>query len=454
MKLNYFGTDGIRGKVGDGCLLNDDFVRRVGYGLAAFLKKHNQAKPITVVIGRDTRESGEHLEALVTEGLCMSSIHIVRLGVTPTPGVSMSLRDLHADLGIAITASHNPASDNGIKLFDNRGLKFPAEAEVEIEGFIDTAQVDPKGHSCRCAHDYDGAAFYINVLRSMMHHGCMKGWDVVLDTANGATSKTSPEVFRHFGANVFQVGAEPDGQNINDGVGSEHPEKLAALVQEQGAHLGIAHDGDGDRLVVCDELGRIVDGDQLLGVLAIYGIRTGRLRHQTLVTTVQSNMGLDRAIESAGGRVVRTSVGDRNVLHHMLEKDFNFGGESSGHLIFRDYSVAGDGLLGAIQLIALLLEVKRPLSELVDAIELFPQVSTAVKVEEKIPLDECPTMCRVMGELNETLVGKGRILVRYSGTEPKLRLLAEGETQALAEEAIAKLKAAAEADLSVISQPV
>ncbi|WP_309385095.1 phosphoglucosamine mutase [Cerasicoccus frondis] len=449
MKLKYFGTDGIRGRVG-GDLLNQEFVRRAGYGVAAFLRKHNQAKPITVVIGRDTRASGEELEALLSEGFCADQIHVIRLGVVPTPGVAMSLRDLHADMGVAITASHNPAQDNGLKFFDNRGLKFSTSAEAEIERFIDNAEIKPPEKCSVCGHDYDGSAFYVNVLRSLMHQGCLKGWKVVIDTANGATAETTPKVFRHFGAEVIQIGAEPNGENINAEVGSEHPDQLAAAVLKHGANFGIAHDGDGDRLVVCDELGRIVHGDQLLGVLGLYGLQTGRLRKKTVVATIQSNMGLDRAIIQAGGKVERVDVGDRNVLHRMLEHDYNFGGESSGHIIFRDYSVAGDGLLAAIQLVALLLETKRPLSEHVNAVELFPQVTQNLKVSEKIPLEDCPTLSALIAELENELTGKGRILVRYSGTEPKLRLLAEAETQNLATATIGRLVTAARADLDVV----
>lgn len=449
MKLKYFGTDGIRGRVG-GDLLNDDFVRRVGYGVAAFLRKHNQAKPITVVVGRDTRASGEHIEKLLCEGFCQELLHVIHLGVTPTPGVAMSLRDLHADLGVAITASHNPAQDNGLKFFDNRGLKFSEQAEAEMERFIDAASVKPAQPSLICGHDNDGAAFYLNVMRSLMHQGCLKGWKVVLDTANGATTRTTPAVFKHFGAEIIQIGAVPDGTNINDGVGSEHPDQLAAAVVRNSAHLGLAHDGDGDRLVLCDDRGRIVHGDKLLGMLGVYGLQSGRLRKKTMVATVHSNLGLDRAILHAGGKVERVDVGDRNVLHRMMEADYNFGGESSGHIIFRDYSVAGDGLLAAIQVMAMLLDTRRQLSEHADAIELFPQRTRNLKVAEKKPLASCPHLSKLMAELDKSLEGKGRILVRYSGTEPKLRLLAEGETEDIATSAIDQLTAAAQADLQVV----
>jgi len=448
MSLKYFGTDGIRGSV-DGPLLSDHFVRRVACGVALFLRKHNRAKPITVLIGRDTRASGERIEKILAETFCRESIHVILAGILPTPGVSMCLRDLHADFGVAITASHNPATDNGLKFFDNRGHKFSTQAEAEIEAFVDAVDTCPAGGPS-CAHYHDGAAFYINVMRSLMHQDCLKGWKLVVDTANGATAQTTPPVFRHFGADLVLLGDSPNGQNINEGCGSEHPERLADAVRQNQANLGIAHDGDGDRLIICDETGHGVDGDRLLGVLGLYGLQTGRLRKKTLVTTVHTNLGVDQAMADAGGRVVRTDVGDRNVLLEMLDGDYNLGGESSGHLIFRDYSVAGDGLLAAIQVLGMLLETGRSLSELIRNIVLFPQVSRSLRVREKIPLESCPRLSAAMAELEAGLAGKGRILVRYSGTEPKLRLLAEAADDALVQPTMVRLEGAAREDLEVV----
>lgn len=447
--MKYFGTDGIRGPYG-GPLLNEAFVKRVGHGLARFLLKHNHAKPITVVVGRDTRVSGPLIQQALMDALVFEGIHVFDLGVLPTPAVSMAVRDRQADLGVVITASHNKAGDNGIKLFDNRGLKFAPDAEEAIEGFIDSVKDVPNINAPVIGYEYDAREHYINLMRSLFDQGCLKGWKVALDTAHGATSLTTPEVLRHYGVQLVQIGETPEGAKINDGVGSEYPEKLAALVKENNAHIGIAHDGDGDRLVVCDEKGSILSGEEVIGILALHFLRTGRLRHDTVVTTFQSNFGLDRTIAAAGGRVVRTDIGDRNVLLEMLEHDYSFGGESSGHLIFRDHSVAGDGLLGALFLFALMKDTGKPLSVLRKQVQLFPQNTTNLRVAEKIPLEKCKALTKARKELDKKLDGCGRILVRYSGTEPKLRLLAEAETEEIATQALEQLIRAAQSDLTVL----
>lgn len=450
MSLRYFGTDGIRGAWG-GPVLHEAFARRCGHALGSFLKKHNPTKPITVVIGRDTRPSGEVIEGCLSEGLCTRDIHVVLLGVVPTPAISLVVRELHADLGVTITASHNPASDNGIKLFDNRGLKFTPEAEAEIETFIEEQPEEAeKSVHPSCGYAHDGRGVYINTMKSLLHVNCIEGWKIVLDTANGATAETSPAVLTHFGAELVRLGDAPDGGNINDGVGSEHPDKLAAAVRREGARLGIAHDGDGDRLVVCDEAGEIVKGDELLGILALHALGQKQLRHDTLVATVQSNFGLDKTLEAAGGRVERVAVGDRNVLWRLITMDGNLGGENSGHVIFRDVGPAGDGLLAAIKLIEVMLETGQPLSELKEAVTLFPQGTKNLPVAEKLPIDQCAALQTAMSELHEQFEDNGRFLVRYSGTEPKLRLLVEAADPAEVTRGLDKLVEAAKVDLEVI----
>lgn len=448
--MKYFGTDGIRGPFG-GPLLNESFVKHVGHGVARFLLKHNHAKPVTVVVGRDTRLSGPQLQQWLMDAFVFEGVHVFDLGVLPTPAVSMAVRDRQADLGIVITASHNKASDNGIKFFDNRGLKFAHEAEVEMERFIDAVTDIPAIKAPVIGYEYDGREHYINLMRSLFDQGCLSGWKVALDTACGATALTTPEVLRHYGVQLHQIGETPDGKHINDGIGSEHPEKMAELVKAKGCHLGIAHDGDGDRVVVCDEYGVVLSGEEVIGILALHFLRTGRLRHDTLVTTFQSNFGLDRSFTAAGGKVTRTDIGDRNVLLEMLASDYSFGGESSGHLIFRDHSVAGDGLLGALFLFALMKDTGKPLSALRKQIQLFPQHTGDVRVAEKTPLEKCPTLTKTRKELEKQLEGGGRILVRYSGTEPKLRLLAEAESDEIAAKALAQLVRAAQKDLKVVA---
>lgn len=449
MSQKYFGTDGIRGTVG-GDLINPDFIRRVGYALARFLSKHNQAKPITIVIGRDTRASGEALQEAICQGMCEQGINVVALGVVPSPAVSMAVRDLHADLGIMLTASHNPASDNGLKLFDNRGLKFDEKAEAAIEAFIDEEPDPGRKELANCAFTHDSHGHYINNMKSLLHQGCLKGWKIALDTAHGAAYESTPHVLEHFGAELVSIGREPDGKNINSGLGSEHPEGLSKLVRRSGSLLGIAHDGDADRVVFVDETGHTVPGEQILGAVGLDMLNRGELRHKTVVTTIQSNLGLDQAIERAGGRVERTAVGDRHVLHCMLEKDYSLGGENSGHYLVFKHSMSGDGLLMAIMVLELMLRRGTSLSELRQAVTLFPQKTRNLMVAHKHPLAQCRELSRTQAKLDAELQGCGRILVRYSGTEPKLRLLAEAQSDALANEALERLLVAAEQDLTLV----
>lgn len=449
MSRRYFGTDGIRGAVG-GELMNVDFLRRVGYALADFLITHNRAKPVTVVVGRDTRASGESFETAVCEGLCVGGIHVIRLGVVPTPAVSMSTRDLHADLGIVLTASHNPSSDNGLKLFDNRGLKFDLKAEEAIETFIDKQPEPGEVVEVETGYDHDSWGHYVNFQKSLMHQNCLKDWKIVLDTANGAAFETSPPVFKHFGAELIQIGTEPDGININRDVGSEYPQQLASLVVANGARLGIAHDGDADRAVFCDETGSVLSGEEIMGAIALDLLERNKLHRNTLVTTIHSNLGLDHALAAAGGKTLRTAVGDRNILHAMLEGEYTFGGESSGHYLFFEQSKSGDGLLAAIRVVELMLRTGKPLSGLRKAVRLFPQATRNVRVAEKLPLESCKALSASIARIEKEFGDAGRVLVRYSGTEPKLRLLVEAEDKSLIDAAIKDLEGAASSDLAIV----
>lgn len=448
MRLKYFGTDGIRGAVG-GPFINAAFAQRFGHALATFLVRNNPNKPITVVIGRDPRESGVELEAAISESLCGSGVHLMFLGVIPTPGVALAVKQLHADMGIALTASHNPHTDNGIKLFDNCGHKLLQAAEAEIEQLIDAVTPAQLEQADTCGYNYDGRDHYVNFARSLLDYDCLKGSTIALDCSHGATAKTSPEVLRHFGAELVLRGCEPNGHNINDGVGSECPEGLADLVRQSKARLGIAHDGDGDRCVLVDELGNIVDGDRLMGILALHLLRTGKLAKKTLVTTVQSNLGLDRTLTEAGGKVIRVDVGDRNVLHGMLSGGYNFGGEQSGHYIFGEHLFAGDGLLAAIKTIEVMLARGKTLSELGKDITLFPLLKKNVRVQEKIPLERCPNLRAFIKQAEADFDGQGRLLVRYSGTEPKLRFLVEAYDEDTLPGIMQQLIQAASQDLEI-----
>ncbi len=465
MKRQYFGTDGIRGTYG-GPVINEEFAARLGVAVAKWLAENAQgtgdrrssfAKASAdtretggrkVFIGRDTRASGAALEAALAAGLQVGGLEPVSLGVLPTPAVARAVRTAHAVLGVVITASHNPAADNGIKFFGPGGVKLSDEEELGIERLL-PAKADG-GPRLELATELNAVADYIATASRLLPAGALAGWRVVLDTANGATCATSPVVLRAQGAEVIGLGDAPDGNNINAGVGSEHPGPFAARTRESGARLGIAHDGDGDRCILCDERGEILDGDEILTILATYALTRGALPGKTLVVTVQSNLGVDAAIAAAGGRVLRTAVGDRYVSERMLAEGATLGGESSGHIICAGVSPTGDGLVAALKVIEVMLATGRPLSELRRVLKKFPQRSSALKVRDKKPLESLPAITAAIAALEKELGSQGRVLVRYSGTEAKLRLLVEGPTDAAVNAGIARLEAAVRSELEVI----
>jgi phosphoglucosamine mutase len=355
-----------------------------------------------------------------------------------------------ADLGIVITASHNPASDNGIKIFDARGAKLSTVEELEIEALIDQAGPCPDNFSDPKCFDLDISGFYINHLNSLMDPNCLKHWSVVLDTANGATCQTSPSVFAHWGAELHLLGNNSEAGLINDGVGSEYPQELARTVLATKASIGIAHDGDGDRVVICDEKGHVVDGDVLLGLLGMDAMRNGVLTSDTFVATVHSNLGLDRSIAKVGGKVERVDVGDRNVAERMREIGSNLGGESSGHIIFSDLATTGDGLIAAAKITELMCKRGMPLSELTKEVVLFPQLTKNLRVTEKLPLENLAHLEETKRRILKKFGEAGRVLIRYSGTEPKLRVLVEGTDAAILKIALDELEESARMDLDTI----
>jgi phosphoglucosamine mutase len=447
MKRQYFGTDGVRGPYG-GPVMNEGFVAALGRA-AALWARPGGARPSRVLIGRDTRASGEPLVRALAAGLAAGGASPVSLGVIPTPAVSRAVRLGGAALGAVVTASHNPASDNGVKLFGPDGAKLTDSEEAQIESLLSlspgVAGLDEGALGGEAALES-----YIASAVRLLPGESLGGWRVAVDTANGATCAATPTVLQALGADVAAIGNRPDGRNINDGVGSEHPERLAGLVLSCGARIGIAHDGDGDRCVLCDELGGVLDGDEILAVLATHALARGSLAQGTLVVTVQSNMGLDDAVASAGGRVVRTAVGDRYVAEAMRACGASLGGESSGHVICRDFGPTGDGLVAALRVIAVMLETGRPLSELRRVLVRYPQMARALMVREKRPLEALPRLSAAVRGLEEGFAGRGRVLVRYSGTESKLRLLVEGPTQEGVRSGIERLCAAAREDLEVV----
>lgn len=445
----YFGTDGIRGCFGDS-LICPQFAYRIGCALGNYLAKTRSGKTSTVVIGRDTRASGVALSEALISGLNRYDVYVHDASVVPTPAVAKAVLDQHADLGIAITASHNPSCDNGIKLFDHCAHKLDVAQESLIESLIDKEPEPPVNLPLAKSHALDASGSYINYLRSLLDQDSLSDWRIVLDLANGATVKTTPRVFQHWGAEILSIGDRPDGLNINDGVGSECPAQLAEAVLKHKADIGIAHDGDGDRLVVCDEGGTIVDGDIILALFGRYALKAGTLKAGTLVSTIHSNLGLDHAVRDAGGQVDRVDVGDRNVANRMRELGANIGGESSGHIIFSDFATTGDGLLAAVKIIELMSTTGKALSELRKEITLFPQSTTNLRVSEKRPLADLKFLQSVIKATEQDLGDEGRVLVRYSGTEAKLRLLVEGKDELQVAEAIKAIEVAAGRDLDVI----
>ncbi len=445
MKRRYFGTDGVRGPYG-GAVMNDDFAWRLGVAVARWLAENGAAPGARVLIGRDTRGSGAPLTQAMADGLAHAGCVPQSLGVVPTPAVSRAVRALGASLGAVITASHNPALDNGIKFFGAQGLKLTDEQEARIEALLPDSRDDARATVLEAV---DGVTDYLQSTARLLP-GRLIGWKIVLDTAHGATVHTSGRILADLGAEVIPIGAAPNGSNINDGVGSEHPEKLADAVRRHGARLGVAHDGDGDRCVLCDEQGGVLDGDEILTILALHALKHGRLAQNLLVVTMQSNLGVEAAVEAAGGRVARTPIGDRYVMERMRADGATLGGESSGHVICAEVSPTGDGLVAALKVIEVMMATGRPLSELRRALVKFPQGSLALTVREKKPLEFLPGLTGEVRRLEADLGARGRVLVRYSGTEPKLRLLVEGPTEAVVQAGLERLAAAVRAELEVI----
>jgi phosphoglucosamine mutase len=425
----YFGTDGIRARA-NAFPLVPDFVVRLGQAAAdAFLARRGDSRtwPL-VVIGKDTRQSCDMLEAAIAAGLTSRGIDVRLAGVIPTPAVAQLTREEGAAFGIVISASHNPFEDNGIKFFGPDGYKLDDALELEIESLVDAPDKNtyagPVGRIAPLAH---AAERYIAFVRASVgeDRDLFRGLHFALDAANGAASETSLEILRSLGAKVSVFHHHPSGININLDCGCTHPEVIGALVRESGAAAGVAHDGDADRVLLCDETGSVLDGDEIMALAAISMIRAGTLKENTLVATVMSNAGLDEAVRAAGGRVVRAGVGDRYVIEEMKKGGYNLGGEQSGHFIFRDHNSTGDGILAAVQVLRMMRESGQPLSELRKVMTKFPQVLRNIRVREKRPLAELAA-APLLAALEANLGEAGRVLLRYSGTEALLRLLVEG----------------------------
>jgi len=429
-----FGTDGIRG-VANEPPMTPEVALRLGRAIA-FVARRDPARPVRVVIGKDTRLSGYMLETALAAGICAMGGRVMLSGPIPTPAVAYLTTSMRADAGVVISASHNPFGDNGIKIFGPDGFKLVDEKELEIEKLLEDGRVDrqnPTGSGVGKAERIDdaGGRYVVYCKNTFPSSRTLDGVRVVVDAAHGAAYRVAPAVFAELGADVCAIGCRPNGRNINRDAGALHPEHMVTEVRAREASIGVALDGDADRVVVADEKGNIVDGDALMALCATRMLRAGRLAKKTLVTTVMSNMGLERAIEGGGGKVVRTAVGDRYVVEAMRGGGYNFGGEQSGHLVFLEHASTGDGIVAALQVLEMMLAEERPLSELAaEVMDRVPQVLENVTLSERRPLTEMSLLSAASTRIEKALGSSGRLVVRWSGTEPKLRILVEGENQA------------------------
>jgi phosphoglucosamine mutase len=436
-----FGTDGIRGKA-NAWPMTVDVAMKLGQALAWQVRENKLGRFIGVradqrphrgriVLGKDTRVSGYMIEQAIAAGITSRGVDVMLVGPLPTPGIAFITHSMRADAGVVVSASHNPFEDNGIKLFDHDGFKLPDAAELEIEQLILGTMFDDRevagDHIGRATRIDDARGRYIvDVKNTFPRDLTLDGLKVVVDCAHGAAYATAPLVFRELGAEVIAIGDDPNGTNINDAVGSTNPALMQRIVLEKQAHIGIALDGDADRVIVVDERGKIVDGDAVMAICAREMKRRGALQGDTLVATVMSNIGLERCLRDVGVKVERVQVGDRYVVERMREGGFNLGGEQSGHIIFLDNTTTGDGTVAALSVLAVMRREGRPVSEIASVFVPSPQELVNVKIGKKVPLDELPTVLSAIKDVENKLGTDGRVLVRYSGTEMKARVMVEG----------------------------
>ena len=439
---SLFGTDGLRGHVNE-FPMQPEVVLRLG--LAAGQHFRNGRSRHRVVIGKDTRISGYIFESALMAGFCASGMDVLLVGPLPTPAISFLTRNMRADLGVVISASHNPYMDNGIKFFTRQGFKLSDDVQHIMTRMVTDPSTtwsypdsDLVGKARRIV---DGPGRYIVYLKNSFPQDLsLEGVHVVLDCANGATYRVAPLIFEELGATVTATGVTPNGTNINDKCGSLHPETLSRMVLENNADVGFALDGDGDRLIVVDEKGTVLDGDQIMALCADDLLRRDELPGRSLVATVMSNMALDLFMQERGGKLVRTPVGDRHVVEAMENMGAAFGGEQSGHLIFRRYSTTGDGILAALQVLRIMVQKQQPLSDLSGLLELLPQKLVNVRVARKESFESIPAIARALTEAQAKLASRGRIVLRYSGTEPLARIMVEAEDTFLVEEMVERFR--------------
>ena len=430
MSRQFFGTDGVRGRVGE-APMTVDFARALASAAARVLAPRGGS----VLIGKDTRLSGYMFESALAAGIVAMGADVWLTGPLPTPGIAFITSSMRCDAGVVISASHNPFQDNGIKVFARDGYKLPDHVEAEIEALMQSPELDAQraapadvGYN-RKLEDSRGR-YVVYCKATFPSELTLDGLRIVVDGAHGAAYRVGPAVFEELGAKVTAIHTNPNGKNINANAGALHPEIMCETVRDHGAHIGIAFDGDADRLIVCDEHGNVVDGDAVMALCATRMLKENRLAKQTLVTTVMSNIGLERAMRHAGGQVVRTQVGDRYVVEEMRKNGYNLGGEQSGHLVFLDHATTGDGIVAALRVLAIMAKEQKPLSELAQVMTRTPQVLINTSVEKKVPLDQLPDVQKMIVDIEKQLGDDGRVLVRYSGTESKVRVMIEGTDQA------------------------
>jgi phosphoglucosamine mutase len=449
-----FGTDGIRG-LANSEPMTPELALRLGRAIAWVAGGEGASAP-RVVIGKDTRLSGYMLETALASGICAMGGTVLLSGPIPTPAVANLTHSMRADAGVVISASHNPFQDNGIKLFGPDGFKLPDPQEAAIEALLSDSKLDRHRSTGaqigRAERIGDASGRYIVYAKNTFPKELtLRGLRVVVDAAHGAAYKVAPEVFSELGATVFSLGCKPNGTNINKECGALHPEHMAKEVVRRKAHLGVALDGDADRLIVVDEHGEVVDGDAVMALCATRMLEAKRLHKKTLVATVMSNMGLEIALSEAGGRLQRTPVGDRYVVEEMKRLGCSFGGEQSGHLIFLDHTTTGDGVVAALQVLAIMVREERPLSELSRVMTRMPQVLESVQLPARKPLEDMPKLNKEISRAERSLGKRGRVLVRWSGTEPKLRVMVEGPDQDEITLLVSSMTEAARLDTQVAS---
>lgn len=425
-----FGTDGVRG-VANIHPMTTETAMQLGRA-AAYIFKSSSRRRHRIVIGKDTRLSGYMLESALVAGICSMGVDVLLVGPLPTPGIANITKSMRADAGVVISASHNPFQDNGIKFFSGDGYKLPDEIELKMEKLLDSKKIEalrPTATEVGKAFRIDdaGGRYVVFLKNSFPSDLDLSGLKIVLDCGNGAAYKVAPAVFEELGAEVIPLGVKPNGTNINAGCGSLHPEVISEAVKQHRADIGIALDGDADRVIVCDEFGNEVNGDQIMAICATDMIARKQLKKKTLVATVMSNMGLDIALRKVGGKIIKTAVGDRYVVEEMRKGGYNLGGEQSGHLIFLDNNTTGDGVLAALQLLAVMRRREKPLSELAEVMIPLPQVLVNVRVRERQDIMTISPVASAIKGVEEKLGNEGRVLIRYSGTEPLLRIMLEGQ---------------------------